>query len=216
MSRVALSRNSIVDTTLRIIETSGTQALTMRRLGHALGTDPTAVYRHFRDKAELLRAVSERLLGTVTNDLPPDDAGWRAIVIDVCRRLRDALLSQPQLATAVQFGPPLQPTEFSITETLLRQFRLAGIAPAHAAMAYHSVIELTVGSATIDAALHSLSPAERSQQYFRWRAVYATLDPAMYPDTVAAAPHLYRGTADDRFVHALEQLLDGLEHPAEA
>lgn len=216
MSRVALSRNSIVDTTLRIIETSGTEALTMRSLGQALGTDPTAVYRHFRDKAELLRAVSDRLLGTVTSDLPPDDAGWRAIVIDVCKRLRAALLSQPQLARAVQFAPPLQPTEFSITETLLRQFRLAGIAPAHAAMAYHSVIELTVGSATIDAALHSLGPTERSQQYFRWRAVYAAVDPVVYPDTVAAAPHLYRGTADDRFVHALDRLLDGLEHPGGA
>jgi TetR/AcrR family transcriptional regulator, tetracycline repressor protein len=209
MSRATLTRDAIVDTTIRIIAEQGTEGFTMRSLGQALGTDPTAVYRHFRDKAELLRAVSERLLGTVTVDLPAD-AGWRPVTVEVCRRLRSALLNQPQLATALQFGPPLQPTEFAITETLLRQFRLAGLEQGAAALAYHSVIELTVGSAAIDAALHSLSNSERSQQYFRWRSVYATLDPAEYPETVAASAHLYRGTADERFVHALEALLDGI------
>ena len=209
MSRATLTRDTIVDTTIRIIAEQGTEGFTMRSLGQALGTDPTAVYRHFRDKAELLRAVSERLLGTVTVDLPAD-AGWRPVTVEVCRRLRSALLNQPQLATALQFGPPLQPTEFAITETLLRQFRLAGLEQSAAALAYHSVIELTVGSAAIDAALHSLSNRERSQQYFRWRSVYATLDPAEYPETVGASAHLYRGTADERFVHALEALLDGI------
>ncbi len=213
MSRAALTRETIVDTTMQLISSRGPEGLTMRSLGQALGTDPTAVYRHFRDKAELLRAVSERLLGVVTEDLP-DDEGWRQITIELCRRLRGALLDQPQLATALQFGPPLQPTEFAITEALLRQFRLAGLAHGPAALAYHSVIELTVGSAAIDSALHSLSNRERSQQYFRWRSVYATLDPAEYPETVSASSHLYRGTAEERFVHALEALLDGITNVA--
>ena len=210
MSRAVLTRDTIVDTTIRLIERSGSDAFTMRSLGHELGTDPTAVYRHFRDKAELLRAVSERLLGSITTGLPPDEDGWRTVTVALCRRLRAALLDQPGLASAVQFGPPLQPSEFGITETLLRQFRRAGLDPARAALGYHSVIELTVGSATIDVALHSLTGTERSQQYFRWRSVYATLDADAYPDTVAASAHLYRGTAEDRFVHALERLLDGL------
>lgn len=211
MSRATLTRDTIVDTTIRLIEERGSDAFTMRGLGQALGTDPTAVYRHFRDKAELLRAVSERLLGSVTAELPAATDRWRPVVVDVCRRLRAALLSQPQLATALQFGPPLQPTEFAITEVLLAQFRAAGFDDGAAAMAYHSVIELTVGSAAIDAALHALTNRERSQQYFRWRSVYATLDPAEYPHTVAASAHLYRGTAEERFVHALERLLDGIE-----
>ena len=210
MSRSTLTRDAIVDTTIRILETQGSARLTMRSLGQALGTDPTAVYRHFRDKAELLRAVSERLLGAVTVDLPGQDAGWRAITVEVCVRLRAALLDQPELATALQFGPPLQPGEFAITEVLLTQFREAGLDPGAAALAYHSVIELTVGSAAIDAALHALSARERSQQYVRWRAAYAALDPGSYPRTTATAPFLYRGSAEERFVHALGRLLDGI------
>ncbi len=208
MSRATLTRDAIVDTTIQIISERGSDGFTMRGLGHALGADPTAVYRHFRDKAELLRAVSERLLATVAVDLP--DHGWRANTIEVCRRLRNALLDQPHLATALQFGPPLQPTEFAITETLLQQFRIAGLAQGSTALAYHSVIELTVGSAAIDAALHSLSNRERAEQYFRWRAVYASLDPAEYPETVGASASLYRGTAEERFIHALGALLDGI------
>jgi AcrR family transcriptional regulator len=210
VSRATLTRETILDTTIRIITEQGSEGFTMRSLGQALGSDPTAVYRHFRDKAELLRAVSERLLGTVTLDLPDGAEGWRTVVVEVCKRLRNALLNQPQLASALQFGPPLQPTEFAITETLLGQFRAAGLDPGTSALAYHSVIELTVGSAAIDAALHSLSNRERSQQYFRWRSVYATLDPAEYPHTVATSTQLYRGTAEERFVHALERLLDGI------
>jgi TetR/AcrR family tetracycline transcriptional repressor len=210
VSRAALSKGTIVDTTIRLIGESGADAVTMRSLGAALGTDPTAVYRHFRDKAELLRAVSERLLGTVTVDLPPDTAGWRPVIIAVCTRLRAAMLDQPQLSAAVQSAPPLQPTEFAITETLLRQFAAAGLDPARAAAAYHSVIELTVGSAVIDGPVHSLGAGERDRRYATWRSAYAALDPVEHPHAVAAAGHLYRGTAEQRFLDALGALLDGL------
>ena len=64
--------------------------------------------------------------------------------------------------------------------------------------------------AAIDAALHALSARERSQQYVRWRAAYASLDPGSYPRTTATAPFLYRGSAEERFVHALGRLLDGI------
>lgn len=210
MSRTALSKDTIVDTTIRLIGESGAESVTMRSLGAALGTDPTAVYRHFRDKAELLRAVSERLLGAVTVSLPAADAGWRTIVITVCTRLRAALLEQPQLSAAVQFAPPLQPTEFAITETLLAQFAAASLDPSRSAAAYHSVIELTVGSAVIDAPVHSLAATERDRQYAAWRSTYASLDPDVHLHSIAAAPHLYRGTAEQRFLNALEALLDGL------
>ena len=42
----------------------------MRSLGEAIGADPSAVYRHVRDKDELLRAVGDRLLQGVVDGLP--------------------------------------------------------------------------------------------------------------------------------------------------
>jgi hypothetical protein len=110
----------------------------------------------------------------------------------------------------VRDAPPLADAEFAITEALLAQFSRAGLEPRAAALAYHGVIELTVGSAIIDAAMESLAPAERAARYSDWRRTYARLPAAEYPASRAAASHLYRGTAARRFTGALTHLLDGI------
>ena len=40
----------------------------MRRIGTELGVDPTAVYRHFRNKDELLTCLAERIFSTEPRD----------------------------------------------------------------------------------------------------------------------------------------------------
>ncbi|MBI5089248.1 MAG: TetR/AcrR family transcriptional regulator [Actinobacteria bacterium] len=210
-ARAPLSRAAIVDATIELIGTSGAEAFTMRRLGEVLHADATAVYRHFRDKGELLRAVGDRLLGDATDGIDADD-DWRTIVVTVCSRVREALLQHPHLAASVRDAPPLAEAEFAITETLLQQFLRAGLSPRAAALAYHSTIELTVGSATIDAAVHSLEPADRDARYQQWRQAYAAL-PQSFAASRRVASHLYRGSASDRFATALRQLLDGIVPP---
>ena len=129
-------RDAIVDASIELLRRdTATTAFTMRRLGDALGTDPTAVYRHFRDKSELVRAVGDRLLREVPVGLDTRAPSmWRQTVVDVCTRLRDVLLRQPQLALAVRDAPPLDPGEFAITELLVQQFlRRRALDPARGA-----------------------------------------------------------------------------------
>jgi len=57
---VRLDRERILDAVERIVTTEGLPTLTMRRIGTELGVDPTAVYRHFRNKEALLDALAER------------------------------------------------------------------------------------------------------------------------------------------------------------
>ena len=196
--RPALSRAAIVDAALDLMTGSTSTSLTMRRLGDVLGVDPTAVYRHFRDKAELMRAVGDRLLSEVTLDVDRDEH-WRSVVVTVCMRVREAMLRQPQLAASLRDAPALEAGEFAITETLLQQFLRAGLSPSASATAYHSVIELTVGSATIDVTLDALDDVERQRQYDRWRQAYASLPADQYPASRRVADQLYRGTASERF-----------------
>ena len=207
--RMPLTRDAIVDAAIYLLDQSGSDRMTMRNLGRELGVDATACYRHFRDKPDLMRAVGDRLLSGVTSDLPPE-ADWRATVLIVCQRLRAALLRQPRLAVAMRDAPPLAAGEFAITESLLAQFLRAGLDARHAALAYHSVIELTVGSATIDASVDALDDVGRQRMYDGWRQTYATLPIDQFPASHAVALELYRGTADGRFAVALEQLLDGI------
>lgn len=52
-------RNALARHALRTIETEGLAALSLRESARALGVSPSAVYRHFADKATLVAAVAE-------------------------------------------------------------------------------------------------------------------------------------------------------------
>src|SRR5262245_24788640 len=71
-----LNREAIIQASLRIAARGSADAFTVRRLGEELGTDPTAVYRHFRDKDELLLSVADRTLGEVLDGIPAG-LGWK-------------------------------------------------------------------------------------------------------------------------------------------
>ncbi len=209
MARARLTRELIVEAAATLL-TESTDDITLAQLGEVLGVDPTAFYRHFRDKDALMRAVSDRILSAVTVDLPPPASDWRATVVEICRRLRAAHVGNPRLAELVRSGPPLNRNEFDLTERLLVELRAAGLKPKAATMAYHALIELTVGSAAIDAALAAEPPDARRQTYERWRSAYRLLDPAEYPTSVRLAGQLYQGDAEQRFQFALDCLLDGI------
>jgi AcrR family transcriptional regulator len=203
-----LTRDGIVTAAIEVIGKHGSEQLSVRKLGEAIDADPTAIYRHFRSKDELLRAIGDRCLVGVTDGLPT--TSWRACIHELCIRIRAANLAQPALATLVRGAPPRHDNERRITETILARLEEAGFDTEAAAFAYHALIELTIGSAAIDSSLASQDSAARARIYAEWRSDYAALDAGVFPRSVAGAASLYPGTADDRFAYALDRLLDGL------
>jgi AcrR family transcriptional regulator len=203
-----LTRESIVTAAIEVIGRHGSEQLSVRKLGEAIDADPTAIYRHFRSKDELLRAVGDRCLMGVTDDLPT--SSWRDCIRELCIRIRAANLAQPALATLVRGAPPRHDNERRITETILARLNEAGFDAAAAPFAYHALIELTIGSASIDSSLASHDSTARADIYAEWRSDYAALDAGEFPRSVESAVSLYPGTADDRFVYALDRMLDGL------
>ena len=59
-TRPPLRRDAIVDEACVLISSDGLDALTLRSLGDRFGVSAPALYAHFRDKQDLLRAVAER------------------------------------------------------------------------------------------------------------------------------------------------------------
>ncbi|MCV7066678.1 helix-turn-helix transcriptional regulator [Mycolicibacterium farcinogenes] len=55
-----LSRDKIVAVGLEMVNQRGADALTMRGLAQALGVTPMAIYNHFDDKGDLLRAIADQ------------------------------------------------------------------------------------------------------------------------------------------------------------
>ncbi|MFM2076866.1 MAG: hypothetical protein RJA49_756 [Actinomycetota bacterium] len=210
MARPAvLSRERIVDVAVTLVVERGAEHLTVRALGDALGCDPSALYRHFRNVDDLHRAVGDHFLADVDVVARPRE-GWRTAVRRMCIELRAAQLRQPRLAALVRAAPTRLGNELALTEALLRELRRGGFRPPAAVRAYHALIELTVGSAAIDASVATLPAATRDATYQAWRDDYAALDPVVHPQIHAAAPLLYLGSADDRFADALDLMLAGL------
>lgn len=67
MARQFLTRKRVVAAGRRVAEAEGVGGLTIRRVAVELGATPMAMYRHVKDKRELILA----LLDDVAEGLPP-------------------------------------------------------------------------------------------------------------------------------------------------
>ena len=77
--RHALTRRRILDAALALVDSEGLKALSMRRLGAALGVEAMSLYHHFPSKEELL----DGLVATVLSEVPLPEAtptGWEDAV----------------------------------------------------------------------------------------------------------------------------------------
>ena len=96
-SGVLLSEDLIVETALRLIGEHGPEALSVRRLGAALGCDPTALYRYFHDTDDLVLAIADRIIGDAMAGFVPGD-DWVAALREMALRVRAGYLAHPRAA----------------------------------------------------------------------------------------------------------------------
>lgn len=204
-----LSRDAICAAAFSLLAETGEADFTLRELGNRLGVDATAVYRHFADKDDLLREVGDRSMapvtrGFTTTDDPADD------IRRLCLRLRSALIKSPVALSIVAAGPTRRRNELLITEVVVGALRRMGLPAPRAVIAYHAIIEYTLGSAWLDAPL-AAKGAGRASTYRTWRKDYASLDPEEFVNTVGVAQELYP-PSDGVFQAGLDALIAGLAH----
>jgi TetR/AcrR family transcriptional regulator, tetracycline repressor protein len=70
-----LTRKSIIDAALKILQEEGMAALSLARIAKALGIQTPSLYWHFASKAELYTYVSEAMFREVLAELDPELTG---------------------------------------------------------------------------------------------------------------------------------------------
>jgi AcrR family transcriptional regulator len=210
-SRNSLGDERILDEALALVDEWGLEALTTRALGQRLGADPTAIYRHFRSKDELVNALADHIVGGANQ--PPvssdGDASLRGQLRSFCLTLRRALLSHPAMTAIVIRRPPHGTNTWAATEQALKLLRSAGFDDGDAAHAYQSLLFYTLGHAMVEAPYAALDPAQAAVELAATRLMYQALPAPDYPNTAAVAPHLY-GSLEEQFAYGLDRLLHGL------
>jgi TetR/AcrR family transcriptional regulator, tetracycline repressor protein len=133
-SASALTREKIVTAAVQIVDKDGLAALSMRRLGAALGVDPMAIYYYLPNKAALYDAIVEAVMADV--DLEPaagPTSGHKLAPIEQLRQMavsyRDALLAHPNALPVVATRSVRTPASLRPIERMLAVIASLGFTP---------------------------------------------------------------------------------------
>lgn len=159
--RVSLSRAIILDAAFRIVD-GGVNDVTMSKLGAELGADPSAVYRHFRNKDELLLAMAdvmleESLAAYVEGDAPLENL--RRMVWS----LRRSYLRRPGLARFVSYRFTGGEAEAASVRAMIKNMGELGYDETESIQRVRALAEMTLGHISMTA--DSLSLPRKAQGF---------------------------------------------------
>jgi AcrR family transcriptional regulator len=204
---VRLDRELIVQAAQRILADEGLGRLTVRRIGAELGADPTAIYRHFRSKDEL---VAE-LVDLAFLSLPDPDPAlpWQDRLRLGLRAALALYRDNPDFAIALSHQSDDTPGLRRVAEQVLSILADAGLDVRQRAVGYQLLTNYVVGCGlfisqlTLDDWGPNTIPAVRR--------AYAALPPDEFPYAVESAPHLFPDMDEvydlgiEMFIEAIEQ-----------
>jgi AcrR family transcriptional regulator len=171
--RPTLSRELIAETAYRLTRDEPTTPLTLSRLGAELGADPTALYRHYRNREELLLDVLDRMYADVMARFRPS-ADWRESLCAIAVAMRAVLLERPALVAEVGFRFSGGPREREAIELTRRLFEQAGLDPVEATNQVRSYGELMLAHVAMSAASITSTATVQARELELGRAMYGT------------------------------------------
>ncbi|MFO7565872.1 MAG: TetR/AcrR family transcriptional regulator C-terminal domain-containing protein [Enhygromyxa sp.] len=139
-----LSRASIVEAAIALIDAKGIDALSMRALGRACGVEAMSLYRYVANKDELLDAVQEGIVAQMK--LPKRRRSWVEQVEAAARELRRVLAEHPN-AIPLFVRPAATAGALEALEEVWRVLSEAGFDDDDALRAVQSILAFVVGQA---------------------------------------------------------------------
>jgi AcrR family transcriptional regulator len=220
--RRTLTRERVVAAALTAISTDGAAALTMRALATRLGVVPAALYRHVRNKEQLLDLVVDGVLAEVDCQTDPALA-WTEQIKVLARRLRAVLEDHPGIAGLLKTRDPLGPHSLALAEAFLAPLQAAGLPPKQTALAFCLIYDYTLGFALTDRTTVNEQRVQDTATRRQLHAFFRSLPADRFPALAALGEHIWAGNRDQRFTASLDTLLSGIQtaqrrsspHPAD-
>ncbi|KPI22085.1 regulatory protein TetR [Actinobacteria bacterium OV450] len=172
--------DEILDAAAELLRTSDTESFSVRKLAAALGTDSSSLYRHFRSKTELLRAVADRiLLAAMESHRPEGD--WKHRITALALRLREAFGGQPQLAAVWGRYASGGTGSRLVMEEVLQALRASGLPDEEIPARYHRLAVLIAALIASEAGVSTVTAEEREQGMELFRVAVLGADPDRFP-----------------------------------
>jgi len=207
--RIPLTRERVLHAAVALADASGSETLSMRKLGEALGVEAMSLYNHVANKEDLLDGMIDVVFAEI--DLPTGWADWRAA-------MRQRAISARQVLSRHGWAIGLMESRSSPGRATLRHhdavigcLRDAGFSIELAAHAFSVLDSYIYGFALQERSLPFPTPEQTAGLA---QDILASFPADRYPHLAElTARHVLQPGYDygDEFEFGLDLILDGLE-----
>jgi len=207
LRRGSLTPERIVTESLRLLDEHGVSGFSLPQLGRALGADPTAIYRHFASKDDLVLAIADQLIEQGMAGLEPH-ACWVDTIIDIIGRQRAVYCAHPAAAALSAHRTTQRPAEIRTINILTGAVLEAGFEGAEAARVCRTLGEFALTASALEAAYLAMDEQQLAKDEAAWTSAYLTVDRAEYPHIWQIRTEL-PGVTDDQIYETIVSLVVG-------
>ena len=210
-ARDSLSREIIVAAADRVVEREGLDRLTFQAIGEELGAHPTSIYRHFRDKDELLLALIDTLRARSYSGAMVRTDDWLADLRTQAHLIHDHYMRYPEFALQMALR---RPTDLASMEYSIGALRRGGFDREQATLYARALGQLIRSASSIQAALTALPAEAQDADELSWQMDFRRIDPAEFPEIAWAGDTLPDVRDTRAWETALDLLLESIERHA--
>ena len=209
-ARDSLSREIIVAAAETVALRDGLDRMTFQSLGQELDAHPTSIYRHFRDKDELMVALIDALRARSYTGAMHETDDWMADLRMQAHLIHDHYMRFPEFALQMALR---RPTDFGSLEFTIGALRRGGYGPEQAALYARAIGQLVRSATSIQAAMSVMPEEQREADDLNWERDLRALDAETHPNVAWAGtlPDIHDPRA---WESALELLLESIEFHA--
>jgi AcrR family transcriptional regulator len=201
---------AIVEAGLRLGSVRGTETISVRALGAELEVDPTAVYRHFRSKEDLMRALLDALhlqvLGRLTTP-----AAWQDRLVELADVTLEVHLAHAAIAMEAVTLTTGGPGEARTIEYILAAFSEAGLSDEDLVQHYALLGSYMLSRTAAIAHAHS---ARGQDEDTDWIDTPLLLDPARQPHATALVGQLSSLKDEEIYRLGIRSIIQSAERAA--
>ncbi|MFI6299183.1 TetR/AcrR family transcriptional regulator C-terminal domain-containing protein [Nonomuraea sp. NPDC050790] len=212
-----LSQALIVETGLRILDSEGLDALSMRRVAQELGTGPASLYAHVSNKDELLELIYDLILGEIEVG-EPDPANWKAQLRAYALESHQVLGRHADVARAAMSSVPTGPNALRLGEYMMSLLISAGMDPRDASFTVDR-LSLYIAGDAFEGSLHFARMRAQGlndrKEYIRnfvgqIKDYYQSLPPEQFPMLTTYVDELTDPDGEQRFEYGLDLMIEGM------
>ena len=201
---------AIATAALRLLDDTGVDGLTMRKVAAELGVQAPALYWHVKNKQELLDAMARVLFVSAVDgvEAPRRGTQWQDWLIELAGRLRAALLRYRDGARVLAGTNVSDDSMWRVTELTLRTLEDAGFQMRDAVRIFPILLHYTIGFVLEEQAQTGVAYPDCNP--YNPEQITQAVDADRYPLTARMVGDLFTADPDAEFDHGLRIILAGV------